>query len=185
MVQGFKNEENARQLVQKELADMKDESKNLQMGSDSTVCSEASIGAGLEFGTFARPPPLTSRWNEIFIPRKMEIKSWVTDHSEGNLQAITDDEVAKLQQANKWIDWDQTKKEQGTWPRNIMVNMWLKHETNLVTMIDLLKITRGELDKAAYKINGQHVKAKLEVSPLRRPKGRCIVLQRTQRNERW
>ena len=37
MVQGFKNEENARQLVQMELVVMKDESKNLQMGSGSTV----------------------------------------------------------------------------------------------------------------------------------------------------
>ena len=94
----------------------------------------------------------------------MEFKSWVTDCSKGNLQGITDDEVAKLQQVKKWIDWDQTMKEQETWPRNIMVSMWLKHETNLVTMIDLLKITKGELDKAAYKINVQNVKARLEVS---------------------
>ena len=38
---GCKNGENARQPVQKELAVMKDEFKNLKMGSGSTVCSEA------------------------------------------------------------------------------------------------------------------------------------------------
>ena len=50
---------------------MKDEIKNLKMGSGSIVCSEGSTGMGLGSGTFAWPPPLTSRWNEIFIPRKM------------------------------------------------------------------------------------------------------------------
>ena len=135
----------------KELAVMKDEIKNLKMGSGSIVYSEGSTGMGLGSGTFAWPPPLTSRWNEIFTPRKMEFKGWVPDYSQGSLQGITDNEVAKLlgdlermvpQQAQKWIDWDQTKKEQGTWSRTIMVSMWFKHETNLVTMIDLLKITK-------------------------------------------
>ena len=113
MMQGFKNEEYARQLDQKELAFMKDEIKNLQMDGGNTVCSEASTGMRL--------PLLTSRWNEILIPRKVEFKGWVTDCSEGNLQGITDDDVAKLlgylermmpHNAQEWIDWDQTKKEQ-------------------------------------------------------------------------
>ena len=56
MEDGFKNEENARQLVQKVPAVMKDEIKNLQMDSESTVCSEASTGVGLGSGTCARPP---------------------------------------------------------------------------------------------------------------------------------
>ena len=51
---------------------MKDELHNLKVGSGSTVCSEASTGMGLGTGTFARPPPLTSRWNETFVPKKME-----------------------------------------------------------------------------------------------------------------
>ena len=34
--------------------------------------------------------------NDIFIPRKMEFKGWVTDNSEGSFQRITDDAVAKL-----------------------------------------------------------------------------------------
>ena len=136
-------------------------------------------------GTFAQPPPLTSRWNETFISRKMEFKGWVPDYFKGSPQGITDDEVAKLlsdlermvpQQTQKWIDWDQTKKEQGTWSRTIMVSMWIKHETNLVTMIDLLKITKQELDKAAYKINWQNAKARLEVSPQWRPLTKAAAL---------
>ena len=31
-----------------------------------------------------------------------------------------------------------------------MVYMWFKHETNLKTMIDMLEITKEELDKAAW-----------------------------------
>ena len=85
-MQGFNNEENARQLVQNELAVMKDKLKNLKMVSGSTLCSEASTGMGLGSGTFARPPPLTSRWNEIFVPRRMEFKCGVTDHSKSNIQ---------------------------------------------------------------------------------------------------
>ena len=108
----------------------------------------------------------------------MEFRGWVTDYYESSFQGIIDDEVTKPlsalermvpQQAQKWIEWDQTKKEQGTWPRKIMVSTWFKHETNLVTMIDLLKIMKEELEKTAHKINGQNVKAMLEVSPQRRP----------------
>ena len=163
--------DDARQLVQKELAVMK--------------------GVGLGSSTFARPPPLSSRWNDTFIRRKMEFKGWVTDYSESCFQGVTDDEVTELlidlermvpQQAQKWIDWDQTRKEHGTWPRKIMVIMWCKHEANLVTMIDWLKIMKEELDKAAYKIGGQNVKARLEVCLQRRPwpKAQAMFFKRTQ-----
>ena len=46
--------------------------------------------------------------------------------------------------------------------------MRFEHETNLITTIDVLKITKEELDTAASNINGQNVKAGLEVSPQRR-----------------
>ena len=75
---------------------MKDEIKDLQMGRSSTVCSEASTGVRLGSGTFARPPPLSSRWTETFIPRKMEFKGWVTDYSKSSLQEITDGEITIL-----------------------------------------------------------------------------------------
>ena len=75
---------------------MKDEIKNLKVGCGSTVCSEASTGMGVGSGTVTRPPPLTSRWSETFIPIKMEFKGWVTDYFQSCLQGITDDEVTKL-----------------------------------------------------------------------------------------
>ena len=138
---------------------MKDEIKNLKMCGGS----EASTGMGLGSGTFARPPPLTCRRNKTFVPRKMEFKGWVTDYSNGSIQGITDDGGPKLlsdlermvpQQAQKWIDWDQTRKEQGTWPTKSMVSMWFKHETNLVTMIGLLKIIQEELEKQPTRFMG-------------------------------
>ena len=49
------------------------------MGSSSTVCSEASAVIGLGAGTFARPPPLSSRWTETWIPRELEFKGWNPD----------------------------------------------------------------------------------------------------------
>ena len=52
----------------------------------------------------------------------------------------------------KMVEWDQTRKEKGTWPRNFMVSLWFKHEISLMVMIDFF-------------INGQHVKARLEVRP--------------------
>ena len=47
-------------------------------------------------------------------------------------------------------------------------------------MIALLEIMKEVLDEATYKINGRNVKARMEVSPQRRPFkiGRCLVLQR-------
>ena len=53
---------------------MKEEIKNLKMGTGSRVCSEASTGVGLGSGTFARRPLLSSWWTETWIPRKMELK---------------------------------------------------------------------------------------------------------------
>ena len=37
--------------------------------------------------------------------------------------------------------------------------MWLNNETTSVTMIDLLKSMKEELEKAAYKLPGQNVKS--------------------------
>ena len=81
-MKGLKNEENARQMVRKDLAVMKEETKNLKMGSGSTVCSEPStiVGPGAS-GIFPRPPALASRYNDIFVPRKMEFKDWVIGYT--------------------------------------------------------------------------------------------------------
>ena len=47
--------------------------------------------------------------------------------------------------------------------------MWFEHEENLIVMTDLLKVLKEELDKAVYEIDGQRVKARLEVSLQRSP----------------
>ena len=74
----------------------------------------------------------------------MEFKGWVTDVSQSSIQGITDDDVSTMvmdlenmvpQKAHKWIVWDQTRKEQGTWPMKMMESMCFKNETILVTMI--------------------------------------------------
>ena len=87
--QGFK----ARQLVQNEIA-VKEEIKNLKMGS--TVCSHASTRVGLGSGTIVRPPPLSSRWTETWIPRKWNSKGGFADYTKRNIQGITDIEITSL-----------------------------------------------------------------------------------------
>ena len=47
--------------------------------------------------------------------------------------------------------------------------MWFKHETNLIVMFDSFKKMKEKLDEAAHDINGQRVKAGLDVRPQRRP----------------
>ena len=70
--------------------------------------------------------------------------------------------------------------------RKFMVSMWFKNGTNLVMMIDLLKIMKEELEKAACKIDGQNVKGRLEsqFSEVTLAKGACFVLQGTQGDEK-
>ena len=60
-----------------------------------------------------------------------------------------------------------------------MGSMWFQQETSLTAMIDLLKMMKEELDKAAFDINGQRVKAKsvLRGGPWKR---RRPCFQRTQ-----
>ena len=83
MEEGFKKEQHARQQIQtrtKKMQEMNWQSfKHLKM----MYC-------------MARPPPLTSRWNEIFRSKKDGTKGWVTDCSNNSIQRITDDEVATL-----------------------------------------------------------------------------------------
>ena len=94
----------------------------MKLVSGSTVCSEAStaVGKGAS-GIFARPlPGIAARYNDNFVPRKMENKGWVTDDTRSSLQGMTMDEVAKflvdLKQmipfnARRFVDWEQTSTE--------------------------------------------------------------------------
>ena len=96
-MKGLKDEETARQMVQKDLDILKEVIKSLQMGSGSTVCSEASTGVGLgSSDTFAWPPALASPFSEIFIPRKMGFKGWLTDYKKCSYQGLTATEVSNF-----------------------------------------------------------------------------------------
>ena len=59
------------------------------------------------------------------------------------------------QQAQKWIDWDQTRKEQRSSLTKMMVSVWFKKETNPVMKIDLLEIMKEERGKAACNFMGK------------------------------
>ena len=75
---------------------IKENIRPIELGSGSTVCSDASkaVGKGPS-GTFARPPlGIGNRLNDWFIPRKMEFKGWVTDDKQCSYQGLTDTEVS-------------------------------------------------------------------------------------------
>ena len=106
---------------------------DLKMGSDSAVRIEASTGVGLGASdTFARPSALTHQHVEIFIPRKMKFKGWITDWTRSSFQSIVTEEVmvfnANVQkkipgQFHQHLDWKKSRKEQGNWPTKTIVNM--------------------------------------------------------------
>ena len=89
----FKNKDTARQLVQNEIAVMKEEINNIKMGSSSTVSSEASIRVGLGSGNFAGPPLLATRWCDKWVPRKLEFKECNPNLTKRNIQGIPDCQV--------------------------------------------------------------------------------------------
>ena len=78
MMKGLKDEENAREMVEKDLEVPKEEMKSLKIGSGSTVCSGRHL---------CKVPACASRCSEILIPREMEFLGWVTDYS-GNVVEI-------------------------------------------------------------------------------------------------
>ena len=61
MEAGVKNEENARVIVQEEIAVMKKEIRNIKMVSCCIACSAASVGVGLGPGMHVPPTPWTTR----------------------------------------------------------------------------------------------------------------------------
>ena len=117
---GFQ-EEKARKQVQYDLFEVKEQIRQLQHKSGSTVCSEASttIGSG-GFGTFSRPPAsIAARYQNHYCQRRMEFKGWIEDYKQCSLQGITMEEVkifiADLEKmipesSQKYIDWVADKK---------------------------------------------------------------------------
>ena len=173
IAQGFKNEENARQLVQKEPAIMKDEIKNLEMGSGSTVCSEAGVRYSCSATStfFSVERNFHSKENGIQRLGHRLFKEWPSGSGGWRDNDILDFTWRKRcrNRPKDGLIWTKTRKEQGRRPRKIVGSMWFQQEMSLTAMIDLLKMMKEEWDKAAYDINGQRVKARLEVSPQRRP----------------
>ena len=113
---GLKNEENAREMVQIDLQAIKDKIRQLESGSGigGTVGSEVSaVVVKGPSGTFARPPPGVS----------VQLQAL-------QVQGLTDKELSSLindlhqmvpEALKKYIDREQTRTEQGTWPTKIMV----------------------------------------------------------------
>ena len=124
------------------------------------------------------------RWPHDIIPRKMEFKGWVTDYT-SSFQGITFDEVVLFivdlqkmvpNEFHQYIDWHQTRREQGNRPTKAIVNMWFENETNLATMSGLLKVVKDELKEVRYKIHDQEVSARLEMSPHKTPLAKAHAL---------
>ena len=70
--------ESERKDIQDELTVMKHDTKTIKTRSGGALSSAASTGFGLGSGTFA-PPPLAAKWQDGWIPRKIEVKGWVTE----------------------------------------------------------------------------------------------------------
>ena len=81
-----------------------------------------------------------------------------------------------LDQYQKYIDWEQTRTEQGTWPTKTIVSMWFRNETGLPTMVGMLDIIKKELKKEPYKLHGQEISSRLEMSPNTKPLARAHAL---------
>ena len=131
--EGFKSEQQGRQLAQSEIMKgLKDEENARQMvQKDPEGEAEAQCAAR---------QALEWVWDWNFI---------------GDLQKMV------LDQLHKYLDLDQTRTEQGTWPTE---TLWFKNETNMSTMIVILEIVKHELKKVLCKLHGQEVSVRLELS---------------------
>ena len=123
------------------------------------------------------------RWN---------LKAGVTDYKRCSSEGLTADEVTHVigdlqllvaKEVHQYIDWNETRTEQGNWPTKTIVNMWFKNDTNLATTTGLLKIVKDELKQMPYNLHEQEVSARLEMSLKKKhlEKGTCLVLQRPQK----
>ena len=72
-------------------------------------------------------------------------------------------------------DWEQMKSEQGPLPRKVMVSLWFVHDIGL-TMIEIMKMMKEELEKAKFRATGERVRATLEKSPQKKPLGRAHAM---------
>ena len=144
MSERLKNEESARKNV---LAAMKEEIRQIKLESGSTACIEASTAVGK-----VPAVPLQDRRLALQLAT-MRCSSRERWNSKGGLQT-TQEVVAAFvlmipSSAQRFVDREQTRTEQGSWPTKTMVSLWFKSETNLGTMIELLRVVKAELNKKA------------------------------------
>ena len=66
-----------------------------------------------------------------------------------------------------------------------MISLWFRSDTNLATMIELLRVVKDELNEKPYKLHDQLVKARMEISSQKKTldEGPCLVLQRAESSE--
>ena len=74
------------------------------------------------------------------------------------------------------INWEHSKENQGLWPRKTMVNLWFDHGTGMGIMIETLKNVREVLTDKDYKVNGEVLRASLELSHRRKPMDRAQAM---------
>ena len=188
MEDGFKGEQMARQQAQDEIKQMAkkdlDAFKEEMRGEVETQCvaKRALEWVWEALAPAARPLALASRFSDIFLPRKMKFKGCVTDYKQCSYQGLTDTEVLDFvrdlqemlpDQYQKYIDWDQTRTEQGTWPTKSIVCIWFRNETNLPTMVGT-HIVKKELKKEHYKLHGHKISSRLEMCPKRKPLAKVL-----------
>ena len=71
--------------------------------------------------------------------------------------------------AQRFVDWEQTRAEQGSWSTKTMISLWFRSDTNLATMIELLRVVTDELNAKPCKLHDRLVKARLEISSQKKP----------------
>ena len=62
------------------------------------------------------------------------------------------------QEVRKWIDWEQTRSEQGPWPRKTVLSLWFIHDTALIMMLEIMNMIRDEMETAKLCVNGERVR---------------------------
>ena len=95
---------------------------------------------------------------------------------------IVDLQKMILGQFHQYVDWDQSKEEQGNWPTKTMVSMCFRNETNLATMIGATQSCYRANKRKILQTSGSggHCKIGAESSKETLGEGACPVSQGTE-----
>ena len=75
------------------------------------------------------------------------------------------------------IDWTQSDENQATWPRKSKVSLCLLQSTGIMMMIEGLNMVKKGLGRQGLqKVNGETVRAKLELSSQQNPLGKAPAM---------